>query len=228
MTARARAATIAAGVVLMVIGGVTMARADSRFEVSARGGWWSGYPLGDRQFTISGGQVPTGNPVAVFTTDVSIEGGPGGEVGLGWRINRRLVLEATGGIGSLTIESAVRGDLEGAPAITARSSLLQVTVDGAARVELPAAFGGGRWRPFVSGGGGYLRQVHEDRLLIETGWTIFGGGGLLVAPPAATGGFFGRLGFRADVKGVMRAGGVDIEDARRVYLVASGGIVFGF
>ena len=32
---------------------------------------------------------------------------------------------------------------------------------------------------FVSGGAGYLRQLHEEQTLVETGWSSYVGGGLL-------------------------------------------------
>ena len=36
---------------------------------------------------------------------------------------------------------------------------------------------GRRLRPFASGGAGYLRQLHEDRTLVETGQVYYAGGG---------------------------------------------------
>ena len=89
---------------------------------------------------------------------------------LGWRVFHGVYAEATGGLGMNTIEARVHDDIEQAPAITVSSTLTQITIEGGALVELPTLrLPAGNLVPFVDGGGGYLRQVHEERVLIETG-----------------------------------------------------------
>ncbi len=218
------------GVLGLLLAVPAVARAQDRFEVSLRGGWWGGYDLGTRQATITSGQAPSGRPVVMFTTDVAVAGGPAVELGFGWRLTRSLVLEATGSVARAHLEADIREDIEGAPPLTSRSTLVQVTVDGGARLDLTRlAFMSGRVQPFVAGGAGYLRQVHEHRVLVETGRTVFGGGGLIVRPgdPAARG-FFGRLAFRGDVRLVVRTGGTDIEDEPRTFVSVTGGVILPF
>ncbi len=106
------------------------------------------------------------------------------------------------------------------------STLAQITIEGGALIEvatlrLPA----GNLVPFVDGGGGYLRQVHEDRVLIETGRTIYAGAGVKwrssVVKPR---GLVQRLVLRADARVVSRTAGVDVDEARRHYITVSGGV----
>ena len=79
--------------------------------------------------------------------------------------------------------------------------------------------------PFVDGGGGYLRQVHEERVLIETGRTLYVGGGVKWQSAAAQpSGIMQRLVVRADARFVSRTGGVDVDDERRHYITVSGGV----
>ena len=58
----------------------------------------------------------------------------------------------------------------------ARSSQ-QYLFDGGADVAAADSASGSRLAPFVAGGAGYLRQLHEDRTLAETGQIYYAGGG---------------------------------------------------
>ena len=106
------------------------------------------------------------------------------------------------------------------------STLTQITIEGGVLVDLPALrLPAGNLVPFVDGGGGYLRQVHEDRVLIETGRTLYAGGGVKWQSGAAQpSGLMQRLVVRADARFVSRTGGVDVDDERRHYITVSGGV----
>jgi hypothetical protein len=202
------------------------AAAQPRLDVTISGAWWDGYDLGDRRASISGPQTPTGSPVTLFDTRTTILSGPGAELRLGWRVLRGVYAEATGGLGANRLESRIDGDIEQAPAITVSSTLTQITVEGGGLVELTShRVRAGRVVPFVSGGAGYLRQVHEARVLIETGRTLYVGGGLKWHSDAVhPRGVLQRLTGRADVRFVSRTAGVDVADARRHYITVSGGV----
>jgi hypothetical protein len=221
-----RVTRVLAAVAWIALATARPARADGRFEIGGGFGWASGHSLGTREATITGGQVPTGLPVVIFASDVSMEGGMRGEIVLGWHLTPGLVLEASGTLSGGHLASRIRGDIEGAPALTVRSSLLQVTAEGGARFLLP--WSRGRLTPFVSGSGGYLRHVHERRLLVETGTVFSFGGGIVIAPPTPARGVWGRLGYRADLRGTARSGGADIEDTVRFGVAVTGGAFFRF
>jgi opacity protein-like surface antigen len=221
-----RARGIVAGAVVAVASasGVSVASAQPHLEISGSGGWWGGYDLGSRRPTITGPQTPTGSPVAIFESDITLQSGPAAEVRVGWRVWRGVYAEATGGYASSTLEARVTNDLEDAPDLTVSSSLMQVTIEGGAVVELPALGAGRHLVPFVSGGAGHLRQVHEDRVLVETGTTLYAGGGVKwrvvdVNPK----GFVQRLFVRGDLRFVSRTGGTGIDDERRNYITVSAG-----
>ena len=223
---RVRTLVIAAGLGAAALFAPRAAAAQPRLDVTVSGAWWDGYDLGQRRAAITGPQTPTGSPVTLFDNDVAIRPGPGAELRLGWRVFKGVYAEATGGVGMNTIEAHVHDDIEQAPAITASSALTQITIEGGALIELPT------WRlphgnlvPFVGGGGGYLRQVHEDRVLVETGQTLYAGGGVKWQSPAVTPQrFVQRLLLRGDVRFVTRTGGVDVEDVSRHYITVSGGV----
>jgi hypothetical protein len=223
----ASVASMALGVVLVTLIAVTPVRAqEPRLEITASGGRWDGYALGTVGPSITGPQAPAGSPVLVLNSDVSVTPGSAAELRIGWRIWRALYAEATGGLGRSTIEASIRDDIEHAPALTVSAGLTQITVEGGAVIEiarlpLPA----GRLVVFAAGGGGYLRQVHDDRLLIETGTTAYGGGGVKwrTAAQRPTG-LVQRLVLRGDVRLVTRTGGIDTSEARRSYITVSGGV----
>jgi hypothetical protein len=194
--------------------------------VTVSGAWWDGYQLGQRRAAITGPQVPTGSPVTLFDSDVAILPGPGAEVRLGWRVFRRVYAEATGGVGVNSVEARIRGDIEDAPALTVSSTLTQITVEGGALVDVATVtLAAGHLVPFVSGGAGYLRQVHEDRVLIETGRTFYVGGGVKWRTATSRPrGLRQRLVLRADARLVSRSGGVGVDDERHNYVTVSGGV----
>jgi hypothetical protein len=206
------------------------AAAQSRLEVTASGGRWSGYELGQRRPTITGPQAPTGSPVTYFDADIDVEPGAAAELRIGWRLFGRVYAEATGGLAGNDVQVRISEDIEQAPAATISSRVTQITIEGGALIEIATLRAlGGDLVPFVAGGGGYLRQVHEDRVLIETGETVYGGAGVKWRSSAATPkGWRQRFVLRGDVRIVSRSGGADIEASRRGYITVSGGVGLRF
>ena len=70
--------------------------------------------------------------------------------------------------------------------------------------------------PFVSGGAGYLRQLHEDRTLVETGQLYYAGGG---ARLWLRGGHDRTrpIGVRGEFRFTVRRQGIDFADKTRAY-----------
>ena len=224
--ARLRVIVIAVAVCAAALLAPRASTAQPRLDVTVSGAWWEGYELGQQRAAITGPQTPTGSPVTLFDSDVAVRSGPGAELRLGWRVFDGVYAEATGGLGINDIEARVHDDIEQAPAITVSSTLTQITIEGGVLVDLPALrLPAGNLVPFVDGGGGYLRQVHEDRVLIETGRTLYVGGGVKWQSGAAQPNeLIQRLVVRADARFVSRTGGVDVEDERRHYITVSGGV----
>jgi hypothetical protein len=85
--------------------------------------------------------------------------------------------------------------------------------------------------PFVTGGGGYLRQLYEDRLLIDTGGTLYAGGGLRVligSPRPASS--IKVMGLRGETRAVWRSGGIEVgeESPLRPYVTVGAGFFLRF
>jgi hypothetical protein len=96
------------------------------------------------------------------------------------------------------------------PSVTASETISLFLVDVSGVLHVPRARLG-RAIPFVLGGAGYLREVHEGNVLVETGHTYHVGGGAKI-PLSVRRGFVRSLGLRLDGRVYFRSGGADFDD----------------
>ncbi len=114
--------------------------------------------------------MPTGTPVTWFDTETKIEGGPRYEARVAWRLTPAFQVEGGVAINQTDLTTRITNDFEQAPNTEASESFTEYAIEAGVLFHLTKlTFAGGRARPFVTGGAGYLRQVHEGRTLIETG-----------------------------------------------------------
>ena len=119
--------------------------------------------------------VESGNgtgPVTLFRTESSLKGKVGVELRAGVKV-----------AGPLRVETVVRlpcrgtcggGDIGPRRCRADHGDRNAATFPGreAASCFSPIVGGPGRTRFFVSGGAGYLRQLHQEQTLVETGWIV--------------------------------------------------------
>ncbi len=83
---------------------------------------------------------------------------------------------------------------------------------------------GKRVIPFVVGGAGYIRDLHEENELVETGAEYHAGGGVKI--------WFGsgqrRCGLRGEAGVSINDGGFDFTDGTRTVPIVSGTLVYLF
>jgi hypothetical protein len=114
------------------------------------------------------------------------------------------------------VTTALSMDAEASPISLEAEQLSQYIVDVGGTLQLPGPVFGRRVRPFISGGAGYLRQLYDERTLVETGQVFYAGGGVR----AWLRGGDGRarsLGIRSDVRATWRQDGVEFDDKTRVW-----------
>jgi hypothetical protein len=199
---------------------------EGRLEIAASIGYAGGHDLGTEQATETGNGVPGGSPVTLFETASSLERGSLFEARVGFRLTHALAVEGIFGVTRTHLRSAIRNDSEQAAATVATSPLMQYTAEAGVVWQ----FGHGRVRPFVTGGGGYLRQLHDRATLVETGQSAFAGGGVKYLVHQATRrSLVQSIGLRGDVRLNVTHGGFDIDaDAWRHYPSVSGGLFVCF
>ena len=178
--------------------------------------WAGGYAIGDVNAelrTNAAGSAPP--PYTLFVASSEITSVPSVTARVGFALTPHLVIEAAGSFGRPRIGVDISRDGEAAGQRLAGEQLQQYVIDGALVWQLPVRLGP-RVRPFVIGGAGYLRQLHEDRTLVETGQVYFAGIGARYWMRGGTG-RARPVGLRAELRGNLRRGGIDFENKVRVY-----------
>jgi hypothetical protein len=196
---------------------------DGRLEVAVGGTWIGQQSLGSATATETTSTVGT---QPLFNTSSTLAGSPAVEGRVGWRIARALMAEAEASYGRPEIAVAISNDFEGAGAVTAAERIQQYTIGGALVYSLPIH--ASRATPFVSAGAGYLRQLHENATLVQTGRYYQVGGGftmLLASRPRAT---VKAMGLRADARLIVRVDGVAFDAAAHVAPAAGASLFVRF
>ena len=89
---------------------------------------------------------------------------------VGYYISRSISIEGSVRYARPELSVDLSGDAESAADVTATEIASHYVFGGSVLFDLRgASFAGGRGVPFVSGGAGYLRELHEGNLLVETG-----------------------------------------------------------
>ncbi len=178
-----------------------------RFETGFGIVWDGAQSLGARTATETTG---SGGTLPLFSTSSELGGAVGIDGRVGVRLTRSFVAEAEASYLKPQLRIAISADAEGAAPVTASETIQQFTIGANLRWMLPGRRWSPRFRPFALAGGGYLRQLHEQATLLETGhFYQFGGGmeALLAARRFHTKG----LGVRADLRALIRSQGVAFD-----------------
>jgi hypothetical protein len=179
----------------------------SRVELGVGVSWIGGQPLGD---TTANETTAAGSTRPLFTasSDLGAAAGFAGRAGV--RLTRSLVAEAEGAYTKPQVRIALTADAESAADVTAVETVEQFSIGGGVLWYLPTR-GLGRIAPFATAGGGYLRQLHEQGTLVETGsfYQIGGGASVLLI----TGRHFltKGMGARVDVRAMARSKGIKFD-----------------
>ena len=184
-----------------------------RFEVALGGRWTGalGFGKADALETRASGAT-----FALFATDTELTASTGAEARIGIRASRILQIEASATYASSDLRTRISSDAEGIPDVTASESLMQFAFEGALLAELDRWRIGRRTVPFVSVGGGFLRQLHEGRTLAEVGGTYHISAGVRYPLATRAAARLKAIGLRADVRAVVRTGGAAFDNRARV------------
>lgn len=175
-----------------------------------------GYEVGTSTAQLRGnGNGLTPAPFPLFTADSRVSPATAPELRVGVSLTRRLVLEGGASLSHPRIAVRIFGDQETASQELPGEELQQYLFDGGVTWQLPVNTGR-RLAPFVTGGAGYLRQLHEDRTFAETGRIYYAGAG---ARYWLRGGHDQArpVGLRGEIRMNMRSKGIDFEDKTRAY-----------
>jgi hypothetical protein len=195
--------------------------AEPRLEVSGGALYLSGQQLADADANLTRNQVG-GDSFTLFESDARVKAAAGIEGRVAWRVTRAMAIEGGVLYSRPQLSARIQSDVEGIPDATLDETLSRYIFDGAVVFHLPP-LGGGRVVPFVRGGAGYLRELHEDNVLVETGQAYHAGGGVSI--------WFGarrRAGLRLDARVLVLDGGIDLGKGTRTIGAAGAAVVVGF
>jgi hypothetical protein len=204
---------------------------EGRWEIAGSVGIANNHDLGSVQANETGNGVPSGSPVTLFEAVSSLDRGPQFEGRVAWHLTHALAVEGTFAVTRTELRTGIRNDFEQTPPSISTASLTQYAAEGGILLHLDRlTFGHGRARPFITGGGGYLRQRNDRATLVETGESAFAGGGLKYRlHEARKRAALKALGLRLDVRANFTHGGFDVDpNAWRTYLSLTGGVYVCF
>jgi hypothetical protein len=182
--------------------------------------WSGGYAIGDSAIELRGNAAgPTPPPFTWFSTSSDVGSAASVIARIGFTLTPALAVEGGGVFGMPRLGFSIRGDAEASQQELEGEQLRQYLFDGALVWQLPMHMGT-RARPFVLGGAGYLRQLHQERTLVETGQVYYGGAGVRYWLRGGSG-RTRSLGLRGDVRANWRSGGIDFENKTRFYPTAA-------
>ena len=179
----------------------------SRVEFGIGALWIGRQPLGQTNSTET---TASGGAQTLFSSSSELAGGGGLSGRASVRVTRSLVAEAEASYIKPQLRIALSGDTEGAAAVTATETLQQFTIGGGVLWYVPVRLTS-RVAPFVTAGGGYLRQLHEPATLVETGRFYQFGGGVSALLVAGRHVYTKGIGARVDARAVIRSKGVAFD-----------------
>jgi hypothetical protein len=201
-----------------------------RFTVAAGVALLGGYDIGSVSATLRRSQpgTTTPGPLTLFAADGAIERAPSVEARVGFTVSPTIAIEFGGSYSRPTVAVDITSDDEAgdSPRLTDQR-LSQYVVDVSALWQISQLKLGRRARPYLTAGGGYLRQLDVDRVRAQTGKIFHAGAGIRYW--LRGGDARGRaLGLRGEARMNARGGGVDFEEKTRVWPAVNLFLFFGF
>ena len=106
-------------------------------------------------------------PFTLFRTESTLDRGGRGEAVIAVPITRTFSIDLVGTAARRTMTTAISADAEGAPSTSASQRISEYQIGARASLLLPGGWLGRRARPFATAGGAYLRQLHDEDVLVE-------------------------------------------------------------
>jgi hypothetical protein len=200
------------------------------FEVSASALWMGKSSLGSSTATLTPNQTGTSDRYTYFKTSEEMQSVAGFEGCLTYNLTRVIAVEGGMTYSRPGVGLTVSSDAEGAAGISVTGETLrQYFFDVAGVVALrSSAARQGRWTPFVEGGIGYLRQLHETSTLVETGQVFHGGGGVKYRLASSPTSFVTGISLRIDARLYYLNKGFSFDSKARTFPLIGAGLVVSF
>ena len=180
-----------------------------RVEASVGVLWLGHQALGDAAANETTG---AGGSMRIFTASSDLAAAGGVDARIAVRLLRSLEAAMEASYAKPKLNIALANDIENAPPVTAAETTQQLMIGGSVVWYLPSRVSTARVAPFATGGGGYLRQLHENGTLVDTGHYYQLGGGVKYLFFSHPGSRLAALGARVEARAVLRAKGVAFDE----------------
>ena len=188
--------------------------------------WSGGYEVGDTTAELRGnGTGASAPPFNWFTARSRVATSTAPDFHFGVALTRSLAVDGGISYARPRIAVAIGGDAEAPSQELEGEKIEQYEIGAGVSWQLPLSMGS-KLAPFVTIGGAYLRQLHEDRALAETGQVYYGGGGVRYWLKGGHGASR-AVGLRVDARVNLRKDGIDFENKMRTYPTLTLSMFFG-
>ncbi len=171
----------------------------------------------------------TGTPYTYFVVTGTRAAAPAFRGRLGYNITSTLTVEAGVVASRGNVEGTVSADAENVPQVTVAERMTQVFVEVSLLAHLRRmAFSAGAGVPFLEAGVGYLRQVHQDNIAIDTGQILHVGGGVTYMFSRRPASRLSGLGLRADGRVYVPRKSYTFGGSQQAFGAVGGSLVVAF
>jgi hypothetical protein len=213
-----------AALAVVIVGGVgassvsaqTVSDPAGRLQVGVGVGWIGGAALGEQPANL---RTASGGPYRLFESETDLASSGSFEARVGILVSRRYGVEGRVAISKPELQSVITSDAEATGSFTAAE-----TVDHYV-FRLPELEGMGL-TPFASAGAGYVRQLHEEQALVETGHLFYVGGGFTRPLFSRSQGLIRAMSVRADLR--LNLLYLELDEGSRQQGSVSGSLVLTF
>jgi hypothetical protein len=204
-------------------------------ELTASVLWLAPSSLGTRDAVLTSNNT-AGSPYALFTASGNLESAAGLEARVSYRLTRMFAIEGGVTYGRPGLSYTIANDAEGAAGFTAAGETVsQFFIDASFVAYLSKrGFAGGRLKPFVAVGGGFLQELHGQAGVAssyyssDSGQVYHVGGGARYYFRQSKSGAVRAYGLRFDARYYIRNGGFSFDDGATTTFAAGGGLVIAF
>jgi hypothetical protein len=205
----------------------TPAQGPGRLELAAGGEWTGPLSLGD---SPANARRANGGDFLLFDTDTELRAGRTVTGRVGVMLAGPLQLGVAAAYGTASLTTTVTSDVEIPQDVSVRESVRHLSIEGGLAMYLAGEPHARRFAPFVSGGAGYLRELHEGRTLIETGRIYYAGAGAsFLLSQGASPRAIKAFGVRVEGRGQWRQRGIAFDaDALSVVPALRGDVFVRF
>jgi hypothetical protein len=195
-----------------------------KWELGGGGVFVGGFDLGNANAELTSNSGTQGGTFDLFKSSSRLKPAFGVQAKVGVLLTGSLAVEGGFRFVRPALEIKLSNDTENAADVTAKETINQYLFDGTAVWHLTPVSASGGATPFLYGGAGYIRDLHENNALVEEGVEYHAGGGV----KWWLGSGRSRFGIRAEGGVSIRDGGFDFKDGQRAVPVAAGSLIYVF